>query len=244
MSDVCSPEFFRTPNWALVLGEYAGAKTFLRLSQEEIDLLAGGVTRGREVRQIIRRLKLAMRSGGGALGNFFVSTDVCSPTDTRRFAVKRGAVHSAESAWFFLAASEKVRRAARKGRVEFLCVAPFFKIDRTREFRLFIHDGKLKAMSQYNLDRHFRRLEGIKEELWETAADWFDRVAARLPHENMVIDIYLDSDDKVGVIDVNPWGCPTDPLLLQNFDRDWSEVIGLVLMPSPTEISGDVAVSF
>ena len=99
--------FFRVQNWYPVLGEYTGAKTFLKLSSEEKELLAGGVSRGKEARRMIGRLKLAMRGGGGALGNFFISTEVCSPTDTRRFAVKRGAVHSAESGWYFLTASEK-----------------------------------------------------------------------------------------------------------------------------------------
>ncbi|MPN38143.1 hypothetical protein SDC9_185667 [bioreactor metagenome] len=61
---------------------------------------------------------------------------------------------------------------------------------------------------------------------------------------NVVIDIYLNGDNEVGVIDLNPWGEPTDPLLLHSFDRDWSAVTGIVLMPAPTRISGDVAVSF
>ncbi len=233
-------DFFRMPNWYPVLGEYTGMKTFLKLSPAELALLADGVTRGKEVKKLIARLRLAMRSGG----YFFVATDVCAPTDTERFAAKRGAVHSAESAWYFLAASAKVRTAAQTGEIEYLCVTPFVKIDRTREFRLFVHEGRLKAMSQYNLERHFRRLEGIREDLWKSVVRWFDEIAWRLPVANVVIDIYLNGDSEVGVIDLNPWGEPTDPLLLHSFDRDWSAVTGIVLMPAPTRISGDVAVSF
>ena len=233
-------DFFRMPNWYPALGEYTGVKTFLKLAPAELELLADGTTRGKEVRKMIERLKLAMRSGG----YFFIATDVCAPTDTERFAAKRGSVHSAESAWYFLAASEKVRNAVRAGLVEYLCVTPFVRIDLTREFRLFIHEGELKAMSQYNLIRHFRRLEGIREELWKSAERWFAEIAWRLPVKNVVIDIFLNGDNEVHVIDLNPWGGPTNPLLLRSFDRDWSKVTGLVLMPPPMKISGDVAVSF
>jgi hypothetical protein len=66
-----------------------------------------------------------------------------------------------------------------------------------------------------------------------------------LPVKDIVIDCYIESNDRtVRVIDVNSWGGDTDPLLLQTFDRDWSETVGIKLMLPPTKISGDVAVSF
>ncbi len=235
-------DFCRIQNWYPVLGEYAALTGFLKLSGAELDLLAQGATRGKEVRAVINRLKRIMR--GGAFDNYFISTDVCAPTDTERFAAKRGAVHSAESGWYFLAKSQKVQRAVQAGEVEYLCIRPFLRIDRTREFRLFVHDGELRAMSQYNLVRHFRRLEGIRNELWKNVLEWFEKIKWRLPEKPLVMDIHLDGDEEVGIIDLNVWGPPTDPLLLRSFDRDWHNTVGIVLMPSPTKISGDVAVSF
>ena len=236
-------DFCRIVNWYPVLGEHSLQTVFLKLTAEDIKLLADGVGDGEAATSVISRLKNVMR--GGALDNYFVSADLCSPTDTERFAAKRGAVHSAESAWYFLANSAKIRQAAASGEVEYLAIRPFVRIDRTREFRLFVKDGELRAMSQYNLTRHFRRLEGIKEDLYASVCKWFELVKNNLPVRDIVMDIFLESDDKtVKIIDLNCWGEPTDPLLLRTFDQDWSQVSGIKLMLPPTKISGDVAVSF
>ena len=236
-------EFCRIVNWYPVLGEHSLLTGFLKLDPSEVQLLADGVGDGEAVRNVVDRLKKVMR--GRSFGNCFVSGDLCSPTDTERFAGKRGAVFSPESAWFYLASSQKIRQAARAGELEYLAVRPFTKIDRTREFRLFIYNGELKAASQYNLVRHFRRLEGIKEDLWNTIASWFLEVQKQLPVKNLTMDVFLENDDRdVKIIDLNPWGGETDALLLRTFDQDWTQTIGLKLMLPPTRISGDVAVSF
>jgi len=221
-------DFCRAVNWYPVLSEYSVMTGFLKLNTEEVKLLADGIAEGKAVAQVVRRLKKFMR--GGAFDNYFISTDYCAPTDTERFAGKRGAVHSAESAWYYLATSDKVRAAAAAGEIEYLIVRPFVRIDRTREFRLFIQDGKLRAMCQYNLVRHFRRLEGIKQELYSTVEKWFNELG-ELPIKDLTMDIYLDNDDRdVRIIDLNPWGGTTDPLLLRTFDQDWSQVSGIKLM--------------
>ena len=236
-------DFCRIVNWYPVLGEHSMMTVFLKLNADDIRLLAEGVGDGDAVGSVVARLKKVMR--GGALDNFFISADLCSPTDTERFAAKRGAVHSAESAWYFLANSEKIRRAAQAGEVEYLAVKPFVRIDRTREFRIFVKDGEMRAMSQYNLIRHFRRLEGIKEELYSAVTCWFEGIKENLPVKDIVIDVFLENDDKtVKIIDLNCWGEPTDPLLLRTFEQDWDSVSGIKLMLPPTKISGDVAVSF
>jgi hypothetical protein len=46
------------------------------------------------------------------------------------------------------------------------------------------------------------------------------------------------------VIDLNKWGEPTNPLMLNTWNRDWSQSAGIVLMPPPISISGDVNISF
>ena len=236
-------DFCRVVNWYPVLGEHALLTGFLKLTAADVKLLADGIGDGEAVKDVVDRLRKIMR--GGTFDNYFVSCDLCSPTDTERFEAKRGAVHSAESAWYFLAASAKVQQAAQQGEVEYLAVRPFVRIDRTREFRLFINDGELRAMSQYNLVRHFRRLEGIKDELWQSVNAWFEKVKAQLPVKNITMDIFLESDDRtVKIVDINPWGEPTDPLLLRTFEQDWSQTMGIKLMLPPKKISGDVAVSF
>ena len=177
-------------------------------------------------------------------GNCIVSVDLAAPTDTERFAGKRGAVYSARSAWHYLCESDKIRHAAAAGEATSICIRPFRSMNQTREFRLFINDRKLKAMSQYYLIRHFRRLEGYKQKYWELARDFVNHASWLLPVENIVMDIYISSADEIMIIDLNPWGEPTSPLLFKNWNIDWSVPYGLRLIPPPTRISGNVNVSF
>ncbi|QSH40268.1 hypothetical protein P0136_00550 [Lentisphaerota bacterium ZTH] len=234
-------DFYKVHNWYPELAGYALLTSFVKLRPEEITALAEGITKGPEVAGAVKRLKQCMAN---ISGSSFVSADVCSPTDTERFAAKHGAVHSARSAWRFLAKSEKVQHAAASGEFEYLVVRPYRRMNQTREFRLFIRDGELKGMSQYWLIRHFRRLEGIKEKLWQRAEKFFDEISWCLPEQDLVMDIYITSDDQVILVDINKWGGSTDPLLFRKWDRDWSETAGIVLMPSPTKIFGNVNVSF
>ncbi|MCP3965168.1 MAG: hypothetical protein GY750_20610 [Lentisphaerae bacterium] len=234
-------DFYKVHSWYPELAEYTLITSFVKLKPDEVKSLAEGIIKGPEISHVIKRLKQCMAN---ISGSSFVSTDVCSPTDTERYAAKHGSVHSARSAWRFLAKSEKVRVAAAAGEFDYLAVRPYRRMNQTREFRLFIHEGELKAMSQYWLIRHFRRLEGIKEKLWERAQEFFDEIYWRLPNQSMVMDIYITSDYQVILIDINKWGGFTDPLLLRKWERDWSEVSGISLMPSPTKIFGNVNVSF
>ena len=162
-------EFFRIPKWYPYLAAYAFPTTFVRLRPEAVAYLAAGDDERRDVsrsvaRQVIADLKQPMSR---IHGNCFVSTDICSPTDTERFQKKKGAVYSPESAWKFLCQSEKIRRSAAAGDVEFICLRPFRHINKAREFRLFIHEGKLAAMSQYWLIRHFPLLDKKGSFYWE-----------------------------------------------------------------------------
>lgn len=233
-------DFWRTHIWYPALADHTFMTSFVKLKNEEIEALAQGETKGKVVNGIIERMRRPMDS---AIGNWFVTSDTAAPTDTERFAAKRGAVHSPESAWRFLAESYKIRQAAANGNVEYICIRPFRRMNKTREFRLFIYEGELVAMSQYWLIRHFRRMEGVKQEYWNKAVEFFNNIKWALPVETMVMDIYCTSDDNILIIDLNKWG-ECDPKLLHNWDRDWSRQIGIVMMPPPTMISGDVNVSF
>ncbi|OGV56898.1 MAG: hypothetical protein A2017_05175 [Lentisphaerae bacterium GWF2_44_16] len=231
----------RIPYWYPLLSNYTFPTSFVKLHEEEIKALAEGILKGAAVENVISRLALPMSA---ISGNCFVSTDSTAPTDTKRFQSKRGAVYSPESAWRFLALSEKVRKAASEGRVEFICIRPFRRMNRTREFRLFVHNGQLSAMSQYWLIRHFRRLEGPKQKFWEKAKSFISDISWLLPEKNIVMDIYFTSSDSILIIDLNGWGHPTDPLLLQSWAHDWDRETGIKLISPPIKISGKVNVSF
>lgn len=241
-------KFYAIPNWYQALLPYTFDTKFVKLRTDAISALADSANCGTPIdmkseisQQVIRDLRPVMKQ---VPGNCFVSVDLCAPTDTERFASKRGAVYSPESAWYYLANSSKVAASAAAGDVEFVCIRPYRHMSRAREFRLFIYEGKLSAMSQYNLVRHFRRLEGVRNRYWRIADQFVNDIIWRLPEKTLVMDIYLTSSEKILVIDLNPWGKTTDPLLLNTWDRDWSETSGLHLIPPPTPISGEVKVSF
>lgn len=239
--------FLKTPNWYTLFSKYTFPTYFVKLSAEAVALLAAepAPDANREGGAIAAGVIADLRKPLAKIpGNAFVSVDCCAPTDTERFAGKRGAVFSARSAWKYLTRSAKVRAAAAAGEVEYICLRPFRRISLPREFRLFIRNGELAAMSQYNLVRHYYRLDGLRRKYWKMADKFVTRISGRLAVSTLVMDIYITSGDEILVIDLNPWGAPTDPLLLKSWDRDWSTPTGLVLMDPPVKISGDVNVSF
>lgn len=229
------------PEWYPSLAPYSFPTAFVKLRQDEKDALLKSDDSSPLALGAIARLDNAM---GSIVGNRFVGVDLAAPTDTERFALKRGAVYSALSAWRILASSAKVRASLSSGCSDSIVVRPFRRMDITREFRLFIKGGMLKGMSQYWLVRHFRRLEGRRDFYWQLAKDFVSSVSWCLPAKDIAMDIYFTSTMKILVIDLNPWGRPTDPLMLRDWDLDWGVEKGLCLVPPPTKISGDVNVSF
>ena len=240
-------EFLRMPNWYPYLASHTFPTAFVRLRPEAVTFLAAsdeeraGMSKSVS-KQVVEDLRQPMSK---IPGNCFTSTDFVSPTDTERFLGKRGAVYSPESAWRFLGQSKKVRLSAAAGDVSFICLRPFRRITRAREFRLFIRGGELAAMSQYWLIRHFPLLDKRGKRYWKMARKLVDDVVWQLPVADFVMDIYVTGDEDILVIDLNPWGPPTDPLLLRDWDRDdWADCPGLKVMLPPTKISGNVHVSF
>ena len=238
-------EFCRMPNWYAVLAKEAFPTHFIPVDPFFIKMIATGsvddVMASSEAAGMIAELKKVLAN---VPGNCFASVDTCAPTDTVRYADKRGATYSAQSTLRNLISSEKVRSAAAAGLVENICIRPFRNMTWPREFRLFIREGELSAMSQYHLVRHFRRLEGIRDELWKKASRFVERIAENLPPGNIVADIYFTARGDILLIDFNVWGPPTDPLMLLDWDRDWSVPAGICLMAPPVKLRGDVNVSF
>ena len=242
MSLMTPVELCCAPAWYSSLAAHTFPASFLALRTEEVAALRDGRTEGEEVDAVLRRLAPPMRSFPG---NCFVFTDLTAPTDTERFEDKRGAVYSPESAWRYLVASAKVRHAAAVGQVGHLCIRPFRRMNRTREFRLFLYQGKLRGMSQYWLIRHYRRLEGRKDFFWKSAIRFVDEISWLLPHPTIVMDVYFTAENQILIVDFNPWGPPTDPLLLRSWERAWDEEdVGIKLIPPPVSVNGELNVSF
>ncbi|NOY82543.1 MAG: hypothetical protein GXP31_16215 [Kiritimatiellaeota bacterium] len=226
--------------WYTTLGEYSFPTVFLALDPEERDALTAGELTGPAPKRVAARLQRAIRNLTGAC---FVGADVCAPTDSPHFRAGRW-VSFGRSAWKLLASSEKVRAAFLSGQTCSLTVRPFRRMDRSREFRMFFHERHLTAMSQYHLDGCFPKIVGRQVEVWRSAKTFGAVVAKRLPVSSVVADAYLTSSDRWMLVDLNPWGSPTDPLLFKTWDRDWGETPGLKLVPGPVKMKGDISVSF
>ncbi len=234
-------EPFKIQNWYTRLSLYTLPAVFVYLSENEIDSLANGDSQSKNRNDIVSRLQIAMQKFSLTR---FVGTDFVAPTDTNRFEDKHGAVCSAESAWNILCSSAKVRNAAQNHEVSLISVKPFRRMNPDREFRLFIKDGKLRAMSQYWLTKYLPAITKKKDFYWELAEKFVNRIFWVLPYKDIVLDIYFTSKDEILVIDLNPFGEPTDPLMLNSWNYDWNSEKGIKLIPSPTSVSGDINVSF
>ena len=234
-------EKFRMPQWYRKLYKDCFPTVFIELPEAALEALKQGESSGEAVQAFLPELKRVMSNFSGAK---FFSVDTAAPTDTNRFKTKRGAIHSALSAWKVLAESQKVRDALASGVSRSICIRPFRRMQPAREFRLFIKDGKLVGMSQYWLIRHFHRLPARLERYWNSALKLVGRVAPDLPEPDLVMDIYFTKTGEILIIDLNPWGQPTDPLMYNTWERDWSQPGECLIVPPPHQVSGDVNVKY
>ena len=233
-------QFFPISSWYASLGDVTFPSVFIPLSADTRKALLAGDEASTAARTGLEALRQAL---GAFTGACVVNADVCAPTDSPHYQPRSG-VFAAATAWRLLATSSKVRAAFSEGHTTRLVVRPFRRMDRTREFRLFIHRRQLAAMSQYCLERHFRRLAGRTGEIWERGLEFAARLAPGWPADTLVADVYLTSDKRLLLVDLNPWGPPTEPLLLRSWERDWETPAGLKLIPPPIRMTGDVTVSF
>ena len=190
-------DFYRMQDWYPKLSSCSFPAVFLTLKENEIAALAVGETGPDVLSGVLSRLNPALRTFSGMR---FVSVDAVAPTDTERFLKKRGAVSSAKSAWAVLAESSKVRSAAAAGAVSRICIRPFRRMDVTREFRLFIRGGKLQAMSQYWLIRHFRRLVELRQTYWSKAEKFVNEIAPVLEQRDCAMDIYFTAGGRILIV--------------------------------------------
>lgn len=230
----------RISDWYSDLGEHSFPTLFLRLGDAEAEALLAGAEADRASAELIGRLQKALRAFNRSA---FVGTDVCAPTDSPRFRPGRW-VSFGRTAWRLLSESVKVCEALRAGHTDRVIVRPFRRMDRTREFRMFLYGRRFAGMSQYRPGRHLSAIAKRETEILGKGRDLAGRIAEHLPAENIVVDVYLCSDGHLLVVDMNDWGLPTEPLLMRTWDRDWSIDGGLKLVPKPTKMGGEISVSF
>lgn len=90
-----------------------------------------------------------------------------------------------------------------------LCLREWLEevIDRPQyEFRCFVHDLKLNAITQYFDWLHFPELVQRKQELQDLMTSFFyEHVAPVAPYRSFVIDFYVSASNQVMIIEFNPF---------------------------------------
>ncbi len=227
--------------WYVSLGNFTFPTMFMQLRKDEIDALLEGHRNCKASRELIKKMDYVVEH---LPGTCFVHADVCAPSDSQLFHDGDGRISSGHAAWNMLRDSEKVRSALRSGESSRLGFHPFRRMDHAREFRLFIREGALVGASQRFLDKHHPRLGRRHAEIWSLCREFADKISDFLPSSDITVDVYMTATAKMMILDMNPWGEPTDPLLYRDWDRDWSRKPELLILPKPMHISGNISVSF
>jgi hypothetical protein len=98
-----------------------------------------------------------------------------------------------------------------------------FNLNPSLEFRCFVRDRQLIAISQREMN-HFEFLFDLREKFKAKIEDFMeDNLLSNFPDPNFVFDVYIPPPhEKVWLIDINPWAPRTDPLLFS-----WLELLRL-----------------
>ena len=227
--------------WYQSLSYYTFPTLFVYLKSDDRKSLLDGDHSSMAAKAVTGKIQRAIRY---LPGSCFIHADCCAPTDSESFSSRSGAVTTGVAGWQMLMESEKVAAALQDNRTERIGIHSYRRMDRSREFRIFLRERELVGMSQRYLGKHHPRLEKRRSIIWAKAKVLADDVQELLPAPNQIIDVYLTSNDDMIIIDLNDWGAPTDSLLLRDWDRDWAENTGLQLVPKPVRLSGEVSVSF
>ncbi|XP_067347093.1 translation initiation factor eIF2 assembly protein isoform X2 [Channa argus] len=88
------------------------------------------------------------------------------------------------------------------------------------EFRCFVKENKLIAISQRDYTQYYQHILKQEEQICQAIQEFFNQhIQYNFLDEDFVFDVYRDSQGRVWLIDVNPFGEVTDSLLFS-----WEEL--------------------
>jgi hypothetical protein len=88
-----------------------------------------------------------------------------------------------------------------------------------REFRGFVHNASLNAISQYAHDIRCQYIVDHRDEIARRLLDFFESIKGQIPHESYVID-FIVFDDWIKVVELNPFHAGAVPGLFSWADPD------------------------
>lgn len=104
--------------------------------------------------------------------------------------------------------------------VEFeLVLKEWFDVQPSMEFRCFVYDRKLVAISQRD-SNFYAYLYDMRDEIVSQVLSLTDEMVDDFPDPHFVVDVYIQrTRSRTWLIDVNPWAVRTDTLLFT-----WDEI--------------------
>ncbi|SGY93614.1 BQ5605_C037g11599 [Microbotryum silenes-dioicae] len=111
-----------------------------------------------------------------------------------------------------------------------LVLKKWYDIPRSQEWRCFVRDKQLIAISQRDTNYYdFLQPDSVMEELEDQISDFFEKeIQPVFPSTNYVFDLYLTrAGDRFFILDFNPYSSTTDALLFT-----WSELNEIVIPTS------------
>ncbi|KAH6587535.1 hypothetical protein BASA61_006261 [Batrachochytrium salamandrivorans] len=102
-----------------------------------------------------------------------------------------------------------------------LVLREWFDLAPSMQFRCFVKSHHLVGMCQRDSANYYEFLDHNKDALEISICDFFDQqIDGKFPDPNYVFDVYMNARTrKVWLIDINPFGPPTDTLLFT-----WQEI--------------------
>jgi hypothetical protein len=92
----------------------------------------------------------------------------------------------------------------------------------SQEFRVFVRQRQIRGISQRQATQYYPHVLERVDHYQRLIEQFWDDHKERAPCDDVVMDIYIDKNDRVWLIDFNVWGSRTDALLFS-----WSELIAL-----------------
>ena len=88
------------------------------------------------------------------------------------------------------------------------------EISSSTEFRCFVKKGHIIAISQRDTASHYPYIAQNYDEIHSRIKEFFQKkICGKFPDNSYVFDIYLKSSQVIKLVDFNPFGNITDPLL-------------------------------